>query len=108
MTAPVHIRITRFEVSVLPADHSQGSGWSIQVEHRGRGDLWAARRGAQTLDRDGVWRWEPTASDLTNEFLERCRYPLATALALAAAAAPDLVHNGRDATSVAQAMRERP
>lgn len=37
-------------------------------------DLWAVRRHAEVLNRQGSWEWEPLPSNRDDDFLARCRF----------------------------------
>jgi hypothetical protein len=52
-------------------------------------DLWAVRRHAEVLSKEGAWEWEPMPSSRDDDFLARCRFSTsddAIAAAVAAAA----------------------
>jgi hypothetical protein len=52
---------------------------AIRVEWRGD-DRWAIIRGSACYNALGEWEYEPMASNRTEEFIARCRYPLDEAL----------------------------
>lgn len=54
------------------------------VESRGDG-TWAIKNGGCVLNVDGVWEWEPSPSDRTDEFIARTRFDRDDAFRLAAA-----------------------
>lgn len=86
-------RVTRYEVSCLPPDHIDAPHFTITVEWRG-GDLWAVCRFRECLGTDGEWDYEPSPSNRTDEWKNNHRFDLASALALAQAAAPKMTVNG--------------
>lgn len=51
----------------------------IKVEWRGTG-LWAVTNGGACYNTLGEWEVEPMPSSRTEDFFERCRYPLDEAL----------------------------
>jgi hypothetical protein len=85
---------TRFDVSCLPLDDINASGFTITVEYRGR-DKWAVlRSGRMCLSSAGEWDWESIPSERTDEWLATHRFDLETAKRLAINAAPKMVCNG--------------
>lgn len=54
----------------------------LRVENRAA-DLWAIVDGAEVLNHDGKWEFEPQPSSRTPEFLMRCRFLFDDAIAWA-------------------------
>lgn len=90
-TSEVHI--TKYLVSCLPLDDINTLTWSVNVEYAGNG-RWAVRRMKRCYDIDGVQDWEPIPSEREDEWLDRYRFDLDTALDVARRVAPTIVVNG--------------
>ncbi len=86
------IRITEYEVSVLPETHAAYRAYAIQVQYRGKGK-WRVYRLMDYLNANGEWTYlyRETGNDSDHLF------DLATALRLAKEAAPHVATNGRTA-----------
>lgn len=100
------VRVTRYEVCCLPPDHIEAPHFTITVEWRG-GDLWAVCRFKECLGTDGVWDWEPSPSNRTDEWKNAHRFDLDSALALAKDAAPEMTVNGYTVADVLQMEARR-
>ena len=59
-------------------------GQNTTVESRGDG-AWAVKNGGSVLNVDGVWEWEPSPSNRTDEFIARTRFDREDAFRRAAA-----------------------
>jgi hypothetical protein len=88
------VHVTKYLVSCLPLDSGNAAIWGVDVEYAGRG-RWAVRqRGHSCYDIDGNTSWEPIPSEREDEWLDRHRFDLDTALELARKVAPTIVVNG--------------
>lgn len=90
---------TQFRVSLFPFGASEAHNFEIQVAARdvdGNGSLlYAVCRFQQCWNEsDGEWQWESQPSNRADEFKAQTRYPLVTALEIAARLCPDLKTNG--------------
>jgi hypothetical protein len=92
-----HARTTEFVVNCLPEDDINAPAFEIKVVYRGR-DLWAVKRYSSCLSSSGEWDYEHIPSEREDEWLATHRFPLARALELARAAAPDVTVNGHTVT----------
>lgn len=86
-------RPTTYTVTCLPEETPDASSWNITVEWRGNGQ-WAVKHWSECLSRSGAWDYEMRPSERDDEWLAEHRFTLEEALALAKAAAPDIVVNG--------------
>jgi hypothetical protein len=91
---PTYEQVTAYTITVAPPHSRDSYHWMIEVTWRGD-EQWAVVWMGSTLSRDGTWDWEPSPSNREDDYLERCRFDLDTALALARRAAPGLTVNGR-------------
>lgn len=98
MPEPI-VRVTRYEVSVLPEDDINYPVYAIAVETRSA-SLWAVVRHRMCLGADGEWDWESIPSERGDEWLAAHRFDRETALRLAQAAAPSVTVNGITAAQV--------
>ncbi|MGW3545875.1 hypothetical protein ACWDNI_35780 [Nocardia niigatensis] len=104
MTTPEPVAIvTRYDVSCLPRDHQEWGLFSVSVEQRSP-DRWAVKHFSNCYDIDGNPSYESLPSERRDEWLERYRHDLDTALALAKRIAPKIRING---FSVADALAWR-
>lgn len=74
--------MTEQELAVIgatPCAYQFGEGRSLRVEHRG-GNWWAIVDGGMNMRHGGGWEHEPLPSSRGDDFLERCRFDLDTAL----------------------------
>jgi hypothetical protein len=102
------VRPTRYEVTCLPEDDINAPHFALEVAYRGSG-LWAVTRHGACLSADGSWDWEPSPSNREDDWLERHRFDLDTALRLAREAAPRITVNGHtvtDALALADQRRQ--
>jgi hypothetical protein len=88
------VAVTEYTVSCLPEDHRERHSFTINVEWRGPGDVWAVTHLSMCLDSDGEWDYEMSSSNRTAEWKATHRFPLDQALALAKAKAPAMTVNG--------------
>jgi hypothetical protein len=93
------VEVTRYEVSIFPADADPRRHFTITIEWRGP-DSWAVLDSPFCLGADGVWEYEPQPSNRDDAWIETHRFDLDTARELASKAAPYLVVNGRSALEV--------
>lgn len=91
---------TTFTVCAVPETVQDWDIFAITVDRTAPG-RWAVRRRSRCLNRDGKWEHESTPSERSDDFLERCRFDLDTALEMAKAAAPTLSVNGYTAARAA-------
>jgi hypothetical protein len=96
--------VTSYQVSIWPEDCSgiDSAMYCCSVVYSGFGK-WKVRRGsassdAPALGSDGQWHYENLPSDRSTEELERDRFDVVTALALARDMAPRVELNGLTAT----------
>lgn len=86
---------TVFEVSCIPqVGHPDRSLFTLTVEYRGAG-RWAVRQSGWCYDIDGERDYESIPSERREEWLERHRFDLDTATALAKRIAPTLTYGPR-------------
>ncbi|MGW5387147.1 hypothetical protein [Nocardia sp. NPDC003963] len=93
------VTVTRYEVSCMPLDSINALGLTVTVEHRGN-DRWAVKRLSSCYDIDGNPSYESIPSEREEEWLERYRHDLDTALELAKRIAPTLKVNGHSIADV--------
>jgi hypothetical protein len=97
-----NVRIDRYSVSLLPPGHPQYRYYAITVERRQpntAGHVWALTDGSHTFGRGCRWdvEYQPDAA-----WLDRHRFPLAEAMALAKQECRDITYDGiRTAADVA-------
>jgi hypothetical protein len=84
---------TAYTVCAVPETVEEWEIFAITVERTAPG-RWAIRRRSRCLDRDGAWVHESIPSERSDDFLERCRFDLDTALDMARQVAPTLRSNG--------------
>lgn len=95
MTVPdPTVRPTQFEVCCLPEDDDEAYAFTLTVEWRGPGDLWAVCRMRQCLGADGNWDREPSPSNREDDWKATHRFRLDEAIRLAKDAARQVVVNG--------------
>ena len=73
-------------IGAFPTTYRFKEHRTITVEWRDgrdRHDLWAVVDCGLCFNNRGEWEYEPLPSSRTDEFLERCRFPLDVALAAA-------------------------
>ena len=85
---------TRYQVTGLDPNDEDAHVWSINIEWRGPGDLWAVCRIERCLSTTGTWDYEPSPSNRTDEYRATHRFPLKEAKRLATEAYPKLIING--------------
>lgn len=96
-TPEVHVDVTRYEVSVLPAGDINRRYFTLYVESRG-GGKWAVTNGfRECVGRDGIWSHDSLPSERADEWLAAHRFDLDTALQLAKQVAPNITVNGHTA-----------
>lgn len=100
------VRVTRYEVSVLPGDDVNYPLYVLAVEARGAG-RWAVVRHRQCLGVDGEWSWESVPSEREDEWLAAHRFDLDTALRLARESAPGVIVNGMTAARVLERRNQQ-
>lgn len=98
------VRVTCYQVSVLPESHIDQDVFAITVEYRGHG-RWAVKHLAYVLSGTGEWDYEPNPSSRTDEWLARHRFTRDEALELAKQCAPRVTVNGYTAAQAAQIER---
>jgi hypothetical protein len=113
MSPQAHEMATSYTVAVTPLDDIEGrrrglSTWDVMVEWSGVPDRWAVRRMGRVYDINGEEEWEPSPSGREDDFLDRTRFDLATALTLARKVAPTVVVNGMNAVEAYQRFGSRP
>lgn len=87
------VRVTRYEVNLLPESYGEAYHWAISVEYRGKG-TWAVLHFGYCLGSDGEWDYEPSPSNREDDWLETHRFDVETALTLAREHAPKVTVNG--------------
>jgi len=92
----IHERISAVELCALPWDHINARHFIVTVEIRAPGK-YAVMHGGHCLGADGVWDYEPTVTERTNEWLESHRFGWHEALRRAAAATLTVSVNGHTA-----------
>lgn len=90
----IRVEPTRYTVCGLPEDDVNVSAWSLSIEWRGPGDLWAVVHMGKCLSTSGKWHYEPLPSSRTTFWKSKHRFSLERAKALALKAYPKLVING--------------
>jgi hypothetical protein len=95
------VEVTRYTVSVLPEGSINRGHYDITVEQRAPG-RWGACWMGRCLGADGEWDYEPTPSNLEDDWLEAHRFGLGRALRLAKQAAPGMTVNGMTAVECAE------
>ncbi len=90
------IYTTQQKVICIPLTVSEAGRWAITVEYRSPGK-WAVLFDGDCLGRDGLWTWEPSPSNRTDQWLEDHRFTEPEALGLAASWAPLVEINGMTA-----------
>lgn len=114
------VKVTRYEVSCVPEQDINASMFTITVEYRGGGKWGVFRGGHRQLGADGTWSWgyqwpggdrEPATDEEHADYerghdvwLAAHRFDEATALELAAAAAPHIRMNGYTVADALAAM----
>lgn len=95
MSEPV-AEVTEYRVSVLPWDDEDDEFflWDIYVRRHGENRWGVHLSFRRCLSREGSWDYEIRPSEREEDWLERHRFPLEEALALARAEAPNLRVNG--------------
>lgn len=95
MVPDMSIRVTptRYVVCALPEDDENSQVWSLTVEYRGPGDLWAVMHLSYCLSRSGQWDYEPQPSSRTDDFKATHRFPLDEAIERAKTEYPKLIVN---------------
>ncbi|MFG3046295.1 hypothetical protein ACGFZR_15365 [Streptomyces sp. NPDC048241] len=106
-TPEATVQITRYEVSVLPADDINRHVFTINVEYRGDG-RWAVVRHQRCLNAAGEWSWESIPSEREDDWLAAHRFDETTALRLAREAAPHIVVNGHTAADAVAHKQGQP
>lgn len=99
-------RATEYAVSCLPLDHPEAYLFTIKVSWRGR-DQWAVMHHGWCFDADGNKDYESIPSERRDDWLERHRFDLDTALALAKRIAPTMTVGPHTVASIL-AETERP
>ena len=100
------VRVTRYEVSILPEDNRNARYFKLHVGYRGDGQ-WIVYQGQQPrfcLGRDGSWAYESAVDD---EWLALRTFDKETALRLACEAAPHVTVNGYTAGDFLKAAAAR-
>lgn len=87
------VRVTCYEVSLLPESYGEAYHWAVSVEYRGK-DQWAVLHFGFCLGDDGEWDYEPSPSNRDDNWLATHRFDMETALALACKHAPEVSVNG--------------
>ena len=87
------VRVTRYEVSLLPESYADADSWAITVEYC-RNGTWGVFRGRRSLGSDGLWDWENGDNLADDDWLASHRFGLETALKLAREYAPKVSVNG--------------
>lgn len=95
-STPPSVTTTRYFVSVLPINHPDAEMFGLYVEWRGD-DRWAVTHIGKCFDKDGNSEYEPSPSNRENDFIERTRFPLNEAVALAERVVKTIVVNGMTA-----------
>jgi NAD(P)-dependent dehydrogenase (short-subunit alcohol dehydrogenase family) len=96
----VRVEPTVYRVSCVPEDHDAALSLTVSVEYRGK-DRWAVTRvGHWCLSAAGVWEWEVSADERTDEWLSDHRFPYPEAMRLARQVAPTLTVMGRTVADV--------
>jgi hypothetical protein len=101
---PVHVEVTSYLVSCLPAHYGARRHFALTVEYRGP-ESWAVCADGGCYTVDGEWGWEPTTSERDAAWLATARMPLAQALELARRLAPAVECMG---VTVATALERGP
>lgn len=91
----ITVKPVKYMICALPFDDSGDSQvWSLTVEWRGPGDIWAVVRHAYNLSRSGKWHFESQPSSRTDRFLRDHRFSYDEAMSRALKAYPKVVING--------------
>lgn len=89
-----------YMVACIPPTNVNYMAYAVTVEWRGPKsktdpqEWWCVKWLGSTLNADGEWEWEPSPSGRGDDYLDRCRFDLDTALRLAREAAPNITVNG--------------
>jgi hypothetical protein len=87
--------VTAYQVCAVPEDEAGNYlSYAITVERTHHTGRWAVRLRSSCLSVDGDWDYEPLPSSREDEWLDRHRFDLETALRLAVEAAPHITVNG--------------
>ncbi|MEO3978812.1 hypothetical protein [Streptomyces sp. CAU 1734] len=107
MTTPPEpvVTVARYEVSLLPETDINRHVFTLRVEYRGH-SRWAVTDGHRCLAADGTWSWESIPSERADDWLDRHRHDLDTALDLAREYAPLIRVNGHTALDAYYATTE--
>lgn len=99
---PVQVDVTRYEVSVLPADDINRKHFTLYVEYQRHwypgGGQWSVHDGHDCFSADGVQADGITVYGRDDDWIKAHRFDLETALALARKLAPNVTVNGHTAT----------
>jgi hypothetical protein len=101
---PVHVEVTSYLVSCLPANYGARRHFMLTVEYRGP-DSWAVCSSGGVYSVDGHWTSEPSSSERGDDWKALYRMSLEQALAFAQRLAPALTCNG---VTVATALERGP
>jgi hypothetical protein len=87
--------VTAYQVCAIPEDESGNYlHFAIRVERTHHTGQWAVRLRSACLSVEGEWDYEPLPSSREDDWLERHRFNLKTALRLAEEHAPRVTVNG--------------
>lgn len=87
--------VTAYQVCAVPEDEAGNYlSFVIKVDRTHHTGLWAVRLRSRCLSVDGTWDYEPLPSSREDDWLDRHRFDLDTALRLAAERAPHVTVNG--------------
>jgi hypothetical protein len=109
----IHQQATSYTVAVVPLEDLEGrrrglSTWDVEVEWTGVPGKWAVRHLGRVYDINGEEVWEPSPSNREDDFLERTRFDLETALKIARRVAPAVVVNGLTAVEAYERYGSKP
>jgi hypothetical protein len=103
---PATVTATRYDVTSYPLDDINRTSLTINVEYRGR-DKWAVLRRGACLSSSGTWDYEPQPSSREDDWLDRHRFDLDTALELAKQHAPNMTINGASIAEIVAFEEQR-
>jgi hypothetical protein len=91
---PTSVKAIKYRICGLDDDDVDSTAWSLTVEWRGPGDVWAVKKHAMCLSSLGDWEMEPIPSERTEEWKQTHRFTKHMAMALALQEYPKLTING--------------
>jgi len=91
---PTSVKAIKYRICGLDDNDVDSSIWSLTVEWRGPGDVWAVKHLSKCYCSDGTWDIEPSPSNRDDEYKATHRFTKHEAMAIALQHYPSLIVNG--------------